>query len=92
LSGLSLACGLAVIKGISKGTGITEGTLKELGLGLKWPNDIYLGDAKLGGMLIEGGQINSSQPTWLVIGIGINLTADLAIEKILADLWLTSIK
>lgn len=81
LSGLSLACGLAVIKGISQGTGITEGTLKELGLGLKWPNDIYLGDAKLGGMLIEGGQINASQPTWLVIGIGINLTTDLGIEK-----------
>jgi BirA family biotin operon repressor/biotin-[acetyl-CoA-carboxylase] ligase len=81
LSGLSLACGLAVIKGISQGTGITQGTLKELGLGLKWPNDIYLGDAKLGGMLIEGGQINASQPTWLVIGIGINLTTDLVIEK-----------
>jgi BirA family biotin operon repressor/biotin-[acetyl-CoA-carboxylase] ligase len=60
---------------------MTEGTLKELGLGLKWPNDIYLGDAKLGGMLIEGGQINASQPTWLVIGIGINLTTDLGIEK-----------
>jgi BirA family biotin operon repressor/biotin-[acetyl-CoA-carboxylase] ligase len=81
LSGLSLACGLGVIKGISQGTGIAEDTLKKSGLGLKWPNDILLGDAKLGGMLIEGGQINATQPTWLVIGIGINLTTDLTIEK-----------
>lgn len=32
-------------------------------------------------MLIEGGQVNPTQPTWLVIGIGINLTTDLTIEK-----------
>ncbi len=81
LSGLSLACGLSVIKGISQATEISENALKKLGLGLKWPNDIFLGDAKLGGMLIEGGQVNPTQPTWLVIGIGINLTTDLTIEK-----------
>lgn len=81
LSGLSLACGLGVIKGISKGTGIAEDSLKKLGLGLKWPNDIFLGEAKLGGMLIEGGQINTTQPTWLVIGIGINLITDPTIEQ-----------
>ena len=80
LSGLSLACGIGVIRGISKGTGISESSLKELGLGLKWPNDIFLGNAKLGGMLIEGGQINTNQPTWLIIGIGINLTTDTGIE------------
>ncbi|WP_235854066.1 biotin--[acetyl-CoA-carboxylase] ligase [Mucilaginibacter terrenus] len=44
-------------------------------LKIKWPNDIYFGDRKLGGMLIEnmiqGGQIKSS-----VIGIGINVNQD----------------
>jgi len=41
-------------------------------LKIKWPNDIYYGDYKLGGMLIEnmiqGGQIKSS-----IIGIGLNI-------------------
>jgi len=41
-------------------------------LKIKWPNDIYYADKKLGGMLIEntlqGGQIKSS-----VIGIGLNI-------------------
>jgi BirA family transcriptional regulator, biotin operon repressor / biotin---[acetyl-CoA-carboxylase] ligase len=81
LSGLSLACGLAVIKGISQASGISQEDLKESGLGLKWPNDIFLNDKKLGGMLLEGGQLNSTQSTWIVIGIGINLTANEDLEK-----------
>ncbi len=44
-------------------------------LKIKWPNDIYYGDNKLGGMLIEnlvqGGQIRNS-----IIGIGINVNQD----------------
>ena len=45
------------------------------GLKIKWPNDIYYGDKKLGGMLIEnmvqGGQIKNS-----IIGIGINVNQE----------------
>lgn len=41
-------------------------------LKIKWPNDIYYGDRKLGGMLIEnmiqGGQIKNT-----IIGIGLNI-------------------
>lgn len=81
LSGLSLACGLAVIKGISQATGISQEHLKKSGLGLKWPNDIFLNDKKLAGMLLEGGQLDASQATWIVIGIGINLTADDGVEN-----------
>lgn len=44
-------------------------------LKIKWPNDIYYGDKKLGGMLIENlvqaGQIKSS-----VIGIGVNVNQE----------------
>jgi BirA family transcriptional regulator, biotin operon repressor / biotin---[acetyl-CoA-carboxylase] ligase len=44
-------------------------------LKIKWPNDIYYGDNKLGGMLIEnmilGGQIKNS-----VIGIGVNINQE----------------
>jgi BirA family biotin operon repressor/biotin-[acetyl-CoA-carboxylase] ligase len=81
LSGLSLACGLAVIKGISQASGISQEDLKKLGLGLKWPNDIFFNEKKLAGMLLEGGQLNSGQSIWLVIGIGINLTTDEALEN-----------
>jgi BirA family transcriptional regulator, biotin operon repressor / biotin---[acetyl-CoA-carboxylase] ligase len=81
LSGLSLACGLAVVKAISTASGISQSDLKKSGLGLKWPNDIFLNDKKLAGMLLEGGQLDSSQATWIVIGIGINLTADEDLEK-----------
>ena len=42
------------------------------GLKIKWPNDIYYGDRKLGGMLIEnmiqGGQIKNA-----IVGIGLNI-------------------
>jgi BirA family biotin operon repressor/biotin-[acetyl-CoA-carboxylase] ligase len=81
LSGLSLACGLAVIKGISQASGISHEDLKRLGLGLKWPNDIFFNGKKLAGMLLEGGQLNSTQSTWIVVGIGINLTANEDLEK-----------
>ena len=43
---------------------------------IKWPNDIYIGNKKICGILIEnsimGGQINQS-----VIGIGLNINQDL---------------
>jgi BirA family biotin operon repressor/biotin-[acetyl-CoA-carboxylase] ligase len=42
LSGLSLACGLAVVKGISSATSTSKEDLQKMGLGLKWPNDILL--------------------------------------------------
>jgi BirA family biotin operon repressor/biotin-[acetyl-CoA-carboxylase] ligase len=44
-------------------------------LKIKWPNDIYFGSRKLGGMLIEnmiqGGQIKNA-----IVGIGLNINQD----------------
>jgi BirA family biotin operon repressor/biotin-[acetyl-CoA-carboxylase] ligase len=73
LSGLSLAIGLAVIKGISHATHIPLEELHQRDLGLKWPNDVLLKNNKLAGVLIEGGQLKPGDPTWLIIGVGINL-------------------
>ena len=73
LSGLSLVIGLAVIAGIAGALQINETTLHQQGLRLKWPNDLLLNNAKLGGILIEGGQSSPSSPTWMVIGLGLNL-------------------
>jgi BirA family biotin operon repressor/biotin-[acetyl-CoA-carboxylase] ligase len=73
LSGLSLAIGLAVIAGIAAALEISEAALYRQGLRLKWPNDLLINNVKLGGILIEGGQTNPNSPTWMVIGLGINL-------------------
>ena len=63
IGGLSLAVGVAVAE-----------TLLALGvsnIGLKWPNDLVAGDAKLGGVLVE--LAAAARPgTVAVIGVGVN--------------------
>jgi BirA family biotin operon repressor/biotin-[acetyl-CoA-carboxylase] ligase len=39
---------------------------------LKWPNDLYLRDRKLAGILIEA-RWREGHPEWVAIGVGINL-------------------
>jgi len=39
---------------------------------VKWPNDVYLGNQKVCGILIES-QIRGNQILWSVIGIGLNI-------------------
>ena len=41
-------------------------------IGLKWPNDLYVGDGKLAGILIEA-RWRASRIDWLAIGIGVNV-------------------
>jgi len=41
--------------------------------GLKWPNDLWLGDAKVGGLLIE--QFGSRGRRYWIVGVGINWRA-----------------
>lgn len=63
LSGLSLAVGVALHRALT--------SCGAKGIGLKWPNDLLLGDAKLGGILVE---LQSERQRMLsVIGIGLNL-------------------
>ncbi|MDD0839432.1 biotin--[acetyl-CoA-carboxylase] ligase [Curvibacter sp. HBC61] len=70
-SGLSLAVGLSLAESLDPG-----GTA---GLGLKWPNDLWLQDRKVGGILIETagtGAVAAGQPVpprYVVIGIGLNV-------------------
>ena len=40
-------------------------------VGLRWPNDLVVGNAKLGGILAHA---RHGDPTWVTAGIGINLT------------------
>ena len=58
-SGLSLAVGVSVAQSLHPD------------LRLKWPNDIWLQDRKLGGILIETGSFGDVR--YVVIGVGINI-------------------
>jgi BirA family transcriptional regulator, biotin operon repressor / biotin---[acetyl-CoA-carboxylase] ligase len=62
-SGLSLAVGLSVA------------TSLHADIGLKWPNDLWLNDRKLAGILIETcAVVNSGRnQRYVVIGVGINI-------------------
>ena len=64
LDGLAVALAVAAVEGLE--------ARGYAGLRLKWPNDLYLGEAKVGGLMVqaEGG----ASPR-LVIGLGINVHA-----------------
>ena len=63
LSGLSLAVGVGVVLALE--------ACGASGVRLKWPNDILLNDAKLGGILVE--LQAEADRSLAVIGIGLNL-------------------
>ncbi len=64
ISGLSLAIGVGVIRALKQHY--------QLDFKLKWPNDVYYQDRKLGGILVEvSGE--SEGPCAAVIGLGLNL-------------------
>ena len=63
LNGLSLIAGMAIIKSIEEECQLS-------GLKIKWPNDIYYGDKKLAGILMENTHYKSNQ--LVLVGVGIN--------------------
>ena len=65
LPALSLGVGVAVSRGLTR-TGAA-------GIKLKWPNDIWFEDRKLGGVLIEL-RAEAGGPAHVVIGVGINVS------------------
>jgi BirA family transcriptional regulator, biotin operon repressor / biotin---[acetyl-CoA-carboxylase] ligase len=72
LGGASLVVGLAVLDAVER-LGVT-------GAGLKWPNDLLLGDAKLGGILIELNRTH--QGTQMVVGIGVNVMLEAPVRSV----------
>lgn len=46
----------------------------EIPIGLKWPNDLYVGGKKLGGILVESSPLNCEETDrFMVVGIGVNV-------------------
>lgn len=64
---ISLAAGVACAEVIEDRTGLI--------LGLKWPNDLYLHERKLGGILAETSAFAASSESipFVVLGVGINV-------------------
>jgi BirA family biotin operon repressor/biotin-[acetyl-CoA-carboxylase] ligase len=78
LEGMSLAVGLALLR-VVRGFGIAEA-------GLKWPNDLLVGDRKLAGILLE----LSGDPAdvcHVVIGIGLNVNMLAADQAVIGQPW-----
>ena len=75
---LSLAVGLSLAQAIDRGLQArhvrNEGPAMPP-LGLKWPNDLWLGGRKLGGVLIEATPAPglSEGSRWVVVGVGLNI-------------------
>lgn len=61
---LTVAAAVAVTSAIEKITGVKTG--------IKWVNDIYLGDKKVAGILCETHNDKNGEP-FIVLGIGVNL-------------------
>ncbi|MCF6766311.1 biotin--[acetyl-CoA-carboxylase] ligase [Thiotrichales bacterium 19S3-7] len=82
LSGLALAVGIGIIQAVE--------TICQLPkqLKLKWPNDIFYENKKLGGILIEA-QAEANGQCRLVIGIGININmqCDSQANKSITQPW-----
>lgn len=71
LAGLSLVAGLAAHDAMHPLLAPSQ----RPDLRLKWPNDLMLGQEKLGGILLESLQTSPGGRSAVVIGIGINLAA-----------------
>ncbi len=79
-SGLSLAVGLSLAESLHPD------------VGLKWPNDLWFQDRKLGGILVEAASMGGRSQ--VVVGVGLNIrsrpadglsTAPAALTELLAD-------
>lgn len=77
-SGLSLAVGCSVVHSLHPE------------LRLKWPNDVWLADRKLAGILIETTQIAATR--YAVIGVGININPRAATGLATPPAWLEELE
>jgi BirA family biotin operon repressor/biotin-[acetyl-CoA-carboxylase] ligase len=78
LTGLSLVAGFAVIQAVETLLPELQGQLQ-----LKWPNDVIVSNRagnprKLAGILCEATASHPDQPVRVVVGIGLNCSADFA--------------
>jgi len=84
-SALSLAVGLALADALDSGLRARQQHADHAAapppIGLKWPNDLWLGTRKLGGILIEATPAPglAQGQRWVVIGVGLNVQPGAAV-------------
>ena len=66
---LTLTAGVGLAVGLRQATGVQAQ--------LKWPNDLYLAERKLGGILTESGPLQCGLPAFAVVGVGLNVSTTL---------------
>lgn len=66
---VTMVCSLAAVRAVMEVCGLPAH--------IKWPNDIVLADAKLGGLLTELG-VGAGALEYVVVGIGLNVNLDVA--------------
>ena len=71
---LSLATGVAISRALARAGA--------RGIGLKWPNDIWFDDRKLGGVLIEL-RVDAGGRAHVVIGVGLNASPSMGMRHLL---------
>jgi BirA family transcriptional regulator, biotin operon repressor / biotin---[acetyl-CoA-carboxylase] ligase len=77
ISALSLAMGVCALRAMAQ--------IDIIGPGLKWPNDLVVGNAKLGGILIEL-RAEAGGPAYVVIGLGLNVAlGDAVLRQVAAS-------
>jgi BirA family transcriptional regulator, biotin operon repressor / biotin---[acetyl-CoA-carboxylase] ligase len=72
LPALSLGVGVATVRALERAGAA--------GISLKWPNDIWFNDRKLGGALIEL-RAEAGGPAYIVIGLGLNVSLGAAARR-----------
>lgn len=77
LSGLSLATGIAIARALRR-FGVAE-------VGLKWPNDLWWRERKLGGILLESGGVAGA--LFVVAGVGVNVALPPATTPLIDQPW-----
>ncbi|GAC1526087.1 MAG: bifunctional biotin--[acetyl-CoA-carboxylase] ligase/biotin operon repressor BirA [Ramlibacter sp.] len=79
--------------GLSLAVGVTIAEQLDPRVELKWPNDLWVGDAKLGGILIETAPMGGD-PTLrhVIIGIGLNVRAPTAAGLSTSPAWVQQLR
>ncbi|MBA4697053.1 MAG: biotin--[acetyl-CoA-carboxylase] ligase [Legionella sp.] len=80
LASLSLVAGLATLSALKKITQLFSNNVSKTQIQLKWPNDLFWDNKKLGGILVELIGSTEANPA-VVIGIGLNVSLSKKDEK-----------
>ena len=67
---------LPLLVGVSIASALGNLLMDPNAIKVKWPNDVYVDNKKLGGILIES-VLDSNEPFW-IIGVGLNVLVEIA--------------